>query len=44
MPAGAALQAPVVELHTGAYCEVYLEDRIGAKTQAELARISARSA
>jgi pyridoxine 5-phosphate synthase len=40
LEAAAALQAPVVELHTGAYCEAYLEDRVGARTQAELARIA----
>ncbi len=40
LEASAALQAPVVELHTGAYCEAYLEDRVGARTQAELARLA----
>jgi len=41
LEASAALRAPVVELHVGAYCEAYLEDRAGAKTQAQLARIIA---
>jgi len=40
LEASAALQAPVVELHAGAYCEAYLEDRGGARTQAELARLA----
>jgi pyridoxine 5-phosphate synthase len=40
LEASAALQAPVVELHTGAYCEAYLEDRVGARTRAELARLA----
>ncbi len=39
LEAAVALQAPVVELHTGAYCEAFLEDRVGARTQAELARL-----
>jgi pyridoxine 5-phosphate synthase len=34
-----ALGAPVVELHTGAYCEAYLEDAQGARVQHELQRI-----
>jgi len=34
-----ALGAPVVELHTGAYCEAYLEDAQGTRVQHELARI-----
>jgi pyridoxine 5-phosphate synthase len=38
--AAVALRAPVVELHTGAYCEAYLEDRVGARTQTELARLA----
>lgn len=33
------LGAPVVELHTGAYCEAYLEDPNGAHVQHELSRI-----
>ncbi len=40
LEASAALRAPVVELHVGAYCEAYLEDRVGARTRAELARIA----
>ncbi len=39
LEAAAALRAPIVELHTGAYCEAFLEDRVGARTQAELARL-----
>jgi pyridoxine 5-phosphate synthase len=39
-----ALGAPVVELHTGAYCEAWLEDKGGAKTQAELARLGEAAA
>lgn len=34
------LGAPVVELHTGAYCEAFHEDREGARTQGELARLT----
>ncbi len=34
-----SLGAPVVELHTGAYCETYLEEGNGPKTEAELARL-----
>ncbi len=34
-----ALGAPVVELHTGAYCEAYLEDAQGARVKHELERI-----
>jgi pyridoxine 5-phosphate synthase len=41
LEAAAALKAPIVELHTGAYCEAFLDDRVGARTQAELARIAA---
>jgi pyridoxine 5-phosphate synthase len=33
------LGAPVVELHTGTYCEAFLEDMNGTRTQAELDRI-----
>lgn len=33
------LRAPVIELHTGAYCDAFLEERGGAKAQAELERI-----
>jgi pyridoxine 5-phosphate synthase len=34
-----ALGAPVVELHTGAYCEAYLEDAQGARVKHEVERI-----
>jgi pyridoxine 5-phosphate synthase len=34
-----ALGAPVVELHTGAYCEAYLEDAQGTRVKHELDRI-----
>ncbi len=40
LEAAATLRAPIVELHTGAYCEAYIEDRVGARSQAELARIA----
>ena len=40
LDAAAALGVPVVELHTGAYCEAFLEDRAGAQTKAELERIA----
>ena len=33
------LNAAIVELHTGAYCEAFLQDRDSAETRAELARI-----
>ena len=33
------LGAPVVELHTGSYCEAYLEDPNGARVKRELQRI-----
>ena len=39
LEAAKALGAPVVELHTGAYCEAYLEDPAGTGTAAELERI-----
>ncbi len=39
LEAAITLGAPVVELHTGAYCEAFLEDRGGARTRAELERI-----
>ncbi len=39
LEASAALRAPIVELHAGAYCEAYLEDWAGARTKAELARL-----
>ncbi len=33
------LGAPVVELHTGSYCDAYIEDPNGARVKRELARI-----
>jgi pyridoxine 5-phosphate synthase len=39
-----ALGAPVVELHTGAYCEAHLESPQGARTRHELERIVAAAA
>ena len=39
LDAAKTLGVPVIELHTGAYCEAYLEDRGGPKTRAELDRI-----
>ncbi len=39
LDAAKALGVPVIELHTGAYCEAYLEDRGGPKTRAELDRV-----
>ena len=39
LEAAVALGAPVVELHTGAYCESYIEHGEGAPTLAELKRI-----
>ncbi len=44
LEAARALGAPVVELHTGAYCEAMIEDLNGARAQAELARIVAAAA
>jgi pyridoxine 5-phosphate synthase len=41
LEAASALGAPVVELHTGAFCAAFLEDRDGPKTKAELERIAA---
>jgi pyridoxine 5-phosphate synthase len=41
LEAAAALEAPVVELHTGAYCDAFIEDGGGAGTAAELARLVA---
>lgn len=38
--AAAALGAPVVELHTGAYCNAYHDDAGGERTRRELARIA----
>ncbi|RMD61508.1 MAG: pyridoxine 5'-phosphate synthase [Alphaproteobacteria bacterium] len=39
LEAAAALGVPVVELHTGAYCEACQEDRGGAQAREELARL-----
>ena len=39
LEAARELGAPVVELHTGAYCEAVIEDRGGARAEAELTRI-----
>lgn len=39
LDAARTLGAPVVELHTGAYCEAYLEAPDGAAAEAELARL-----
>ena len=39
LQAAAQLGAPVVELHTGAYCEAFLEDPEGGRTRACLERI-----
>jgi pyridoxine 5-phosphate synthase len=39
-----ALGAPVVELHTGAYCHAWLDDPNGARVRQELARIVAAAA
>lgn len=39
LEAAAQLGAPVVELHTGAYCEAFLEDPESARTRAGLERI-----
>jgi pyridoxine 5-phosphate synthase len=39
LEAAKGLGAPIVELHTGAYCDAYLDDPAGAGTAAELERI-----
>jgi pyridoxine 5-phosphate synthase len=39
LEAAAKLGAPVVELHTGAYCEAYIEDPEGERTRHGLERI-----
>lgn len=39
LTAARELGAPVVELHTGAYCESFLDDPHGARTRAELGRL-----
>ncbi len=44
LDAAKALGAPVVELHTGAFCEAFIEDRDGAPVKAELERIKAAAA
>ncbi len=44
LDAAVALGAPVVELHTGAYCHAHLEDPAGARTARELDRIVAAAA
>ncbi len=44
LEAARALGAPVVELHTGAYCGAFIEDMNGARAKAELARIVAAAA
>jgi len=41
LDAAKALGAPVVELHTGAYCEAFGEDPVGEGMRRELARIEA---
>ena len=44
LDAAKALGAPVVELHTGAYCEAYWGGGWSDQTRAELARIVAAAA
>ncbi len=44
LDAAKALGAPVVELHTGAFCEAFLEDREGPPVKAELKRLEAAAA
>src|SRR5262249_14581303 len=44
LDAAKALGAPVVELHTGAYCDAFNEDANSAKVQRELQRIVAAAA
>ncbi|MGO1117321.1 pyridoxine 5'-phosphate synthase [Rhodovibrionaceae bacterium A322] len=39
LEASHAIGAPVVEIHSGAYCEAFLEDQGGPQSSAELARI-----
>ena len=41
LDAAKMLGAPVVELHTGSYCDAYLEDPTGARTEREFAKIEA---
>lgn len=44
LDAAKALGAPVVELHTGAYCEAFIEDPDGEGTRAQLKRIQTAAA
>lgn len=44
LDAAVRLGAPVVELHTGAFCEAYIEDPEGERTKACLERIRAAAA
>jgi pyridoxine 5-phosphate synthase len=44
LDAARALGAPVVELHTGAYCEAHIEAPAGTRTRRELDRIVAAAA
>ncbi len=44
LDAAVKLGAPVVELHTGAYCEAFLQDHGGPQTQAEFAKLEAAAA
>jgi len=44
LDAAVSLGAPVVELHTGAYCHAWLDDPNGARVRAELARIETAAA
>ena len=44
LEAAAKLGAPVVELHTGAFCDAYLENPEGERTKACLERIRAAAA
>lgn len=41
LDAAKMLGAPVVELHTGGYCEAYLDDPTGSATEREFAKIEA---
>ncbi len=44
LEAAQALGAPVVELHTGAYCEAFIADMAGTRAQDELARLQRAAA
>jgi pyridoxine 5-phosphate synthase len=44
LEAAVRLGAPVVELHTGAYCDAYLEDPEGERAKAHLGRIRSAAA